>query len=263
MSALTKPTPFVPALGNLRDFQQAAVNILQGGIVGRDPATGYAKKWILGYPFEGHAMRSSDNSLGAAGDKRIEVLQGRYLGEISLPNVTITDASRQAAVFAQDDGTYSLRSGQMVARVIQYVSSGKALVEFDTSLQIHCLAETILRADMTDGGGTSGYKDFATSIPAGSLVIGNQFDVRTAFVGDTSAVIDVGISGNTNNFTALSTVSVFTTGVRGVQGPGATDNTYLGSATAPRVTITSDSDFTNVSAGEVDVRILYLPQLRQ
>ena len=151
----------------------------------------------------------------------------------------------------------------MVARVIQYLSSGKALVEFDTSLQIHCLAETVLRADMTDGGGTSGYKDFATSIPAGCIPIGSQFDVRTAFSGDTSAVIDLGISGNTNNFTALSTVSVFTTGVRGVQTPGATDNTYLGSATVIRVTITSAADFTNVAAGEVDVRVLYVPQLRQ
>ncbi len=252
----------VPGLGNLATFPQAATNIYQGMAVGLN-SSGYAIAWALGLPFIGHATRSSDNSAGAAGDKKIEVMRGMYLLEVSLANVTITDAYRQAAVFMADNGSgLSLRAGQMVGHVVQYLSSGKALVLFNTFLTIHCLAETVTKAAMTDVT-TTGTWDFLTSIPAGSQVIGCEFDVRTAFAGDTSAVIQVGIAGNLDNFTALTTVSVFTTGVKGVQAPGATDNTFLAAATAPRVTITSAADFTNTSAGgEVDVKVLYIPVLR-
>lgn len=262
MAALTKPVPVVPALGNLSNYPQAAVNIFDGASVGLN-SSGYARAWQLGDPFKGHAKRSSDNSAGSAGGKKIEVVRGRYVLEVSLPNVSITDGLRQASVFMTTSGDLSLRVGQLVGRVLQYLSAGMALVEFDTELQIHCLSETVLRADMTDNTNTTGYKDFATSIPAGCQILGVQYDVRTAFIGDTSAVIQVGIAGNLDNFVALTTPSVFTTGVRGVQSPGGTDNTYLGSATAPRVTITGAADFTNISAGEVDVKVLYLPQLRQ
>lgn len=263
MTALTKPTPILPALGNLRNFSQAAVSILQGAIVGRDPATGYAKNWILGYPFDGHATRSSDNSAGSAGDKKIETLQGRYVLEISLSNVSITDASRQAPVFAQDNGTYSLRAGQMVGRVIQYISSGKCLCEFDTALQIHCLAETLLIGGFTDNTNTTGYKDFATTLPSGAQVLGWQADVRTGFTGDTTAVVQVGVSGNLDRFSALTTNSVLAAGVVGCQAPGATDNTYLTAATTVRVTVTGAADFTSISAGEMDIRVFYLPTSRQ
>lgn len=263
MTALAKATPIVEAGGNLDNLKMGAVKIWEGSMVGLVRSTGYARGFTLGDAFRGHTKRTVDNSAGSAGDKRIETKRGRYVLEVALSGVAITDGSRRAPVFATDSGGLSLRAGQLVGFVLQYVSSGVALVEFDTELMIHCLSETMLIGGFTDNAGTAtGYKDFATALPAGAQVIGWQVDVRTGFTGDTTAVVQIGVSGNLDRFSALTTVSVLAAAVLGAQAPAATDNTYLSADTTVRVTVTGSADFTSISAGEMDVKILYIPTLR-
>lgn len=253
MTALTKHAPLPAITEGIDDLPMAAVTIYDGAAVGQN-SSGYARGFTLGDRFRGHAISGANNSAGSAGDKLVHVRRGRYLLEVSLTGVAITSAG--APVFIADDGSYSLRAGLMVGRVARYVSSGKAVVLFDTEAELICLSETLLKADFTDGGSTSGYKDFATQIPAGALVLGCEYNVVGAVSGDTSAVIQVGKSGSTAIFTADTAQSVFTTGIKGSAAPVATQ--YVGTAVTPRVTITSGADFTNIAAGsEVDVRIWF------
>lgn len=259
MTDLTTERPMkIQVIGqDFEEYPASASNILEGMMVGL--TSNYARKFTLGDNFVGHAKVSCLNSGNSAGDMNVRVYKGRYRARVALPNVAITDNNRQVAVYATDSGGLSLRVGFKVGRVIRYVSSGIALVEFDTHPQICEWSETVLRADMTDNSNATGYKDLTMSIPADSQILGVIFDTKTAFIGDTSFVYQLGIAGNLDNFTAVTTTSGFTTGRRGVQAPGATDNTYLAAATSPRLTGTSASDFTNVSAGEVDVKVRYIP----
>lgn len=110
------------------------------------------------------------------------------------------------------------------------------------------LTETVAKSAMTDGGSTSGTKAFANTIPAGSLVLGWTAVVNTAFAGDTSAVMKVGISGDDDRFSADTTQSVFATGTVGCL-PSADVRATAGTALTPLVTVTSASDFTNTTAG--------------
>lgn len=263
MSDLTseRPVRYVQPGVEYEEMPADNADLLEGMMTGVQSG-GYLRKFTLGDNFHGHLIRSCLNASGADGDINGRVLKGPYRARVALPNVAITDQYRQSAVFASDSGGLSLRVGYFVGRVVRYVSSGIAVVEFYTNPIIGVLSETITLAAMTDNTNTTGYKDFVNSLPAGCQVLGCLFDIKTAFVGDTSAVIQVGVAGNLDNFTALTTVSVFTTGVRGVQAPGATDNTFMGSATAPRVTITGAADFTSISAGEVDVKIRFLMPLQ-
>ena len=194
MTALTKHTPLPVQTEGYDDLPMAAVTIYDGAAVGLN-SSGYARGFTLGDKFRGHAISGENNASGSAGDKKVKTRRGRYLLEVSLSGVAITSVG--APVFAADDGSYSLRAGQLVGRVVHYVSSGKAVVLFDTDSDLCCLSETVAKSGFTDGGSTSGYVDLATQIPAGSLILGCEYNVVGAASGDTSAVIQVGKSGST------------------------------------------------------------------
>lgn len=257
--ALSKDTPLPVEVGDNGSIPAAAVRIYDGAAVGAN-SSGYGRGFVLGDTFRGHAIGGVDNSAGSAGDKNCRIRRGRYCLEVAIANVSITDAMKGAAVYLGDDATYSLRVGLLVGRVVRYVRSGYAIVEFDTEMQIQCLSETVTRAAMTDNTNTTGYKDFAGTIPAGALVLGVQEDVKTGFTGDTTAVVQVGKSGALAIFTADTAQSVLAAAVKGSAAPVATQ--YVVAATTPRVTVTGGADFTNIAAGEMDVKIFYVAPLR-
>lgn len=119
------------------------------------------------------------------------------------------------------------------------------------------LTETVLFSACTDGGSTSGFKDFAGTIPAGSVVLGWRGVTSAAWLGDTSAVMMVGVNGDTDRFSAQTTGSVFTATDIG-SGPIAADVLDgINAAITPRVTVTSNADFTNVTAGSTSVSVYY------
>lgn len=238
---------------------QASIKTYRAMMLGLNTSNN-VRGFVIGDVFAGHQLDPMiDNSNGAAGDEiAYQVLSGRYLMEVTLSGVTGTHARNRVPVFAVDASTYSLRVGQMVGRVVQYVDVDTAIVEFDTTATRQCLSETVTKSDFTDGGSTSGYKDFVNSLPEGAKVIDVVYDVRTGFTGDTSAAATVGESGNVDRFTVGSS-SVLAADVVGMVAPATSaDNCYLAAAVTPRVTVTGAADFTNIASGAtMDVKIFY------
>ena len=119
-------------------------------------------------------------------------------------------------------------------------------------------SQSLAFGDFTDGGGVDGFIDFDTAIPAGSLILGWEAVVSTAFdsAGTSTAVIEVGINGDTDAFSADTTQSVNTAATVGSGSLAATS--YRAAATTVRVTVTEDSDFGQIDQGVMIVRILYV-----
>lgn len=263
MTALAAERPMkIQVIGQDWDeFPADNVDIFEGAMVGIQSG-GYARPWALGDKFVGHAKASCLNAANADGDLPVRVYKRRYRAKVALANVAITDAIYGSAVYALDSGTLSLRIGYKVGKVVRYVSSGIAIVEFDTDPEICVLSETMLLAGFTDNAGTAtGYKDMVTPLPAYAQVIGWEVDTKTGFGGDTSAVLQVGIAGTLAKFSAVTTVSVYTAIRGGCQSPVASNN-FLLAATTVRATITGGADFTTIvtaAAGELDLKMRYLP----
>lgn len=126
-----------------------------------------------------------------------------------------------------------------------------------TARGIRSLTETWLRADFTDGGGTSGTRAMTGSIPVGAVLLGSKVLVNLGFTGDSSAALIIGDGSDTDRYNT-STIDVFTTAASGVQSGIPSGNKLITTANAPTLTITSGSDFTNVSAGSITVSLFYI-----
>lgn len=122
------------------------------------------------------------------------------------------------------------------------------------------LTESCVKSAFTDGGGTSGFKDFAGTIPLGSQILGWRAVTTVAWTGDTTAVMQVGVSGDVDRFTADTTYSVLATGVDGSTAIAADAGDGMSAAVTPRVTVTGTADFTNIASGATTiVSLLYIP----
>lgn len=257
--AATRPLRVQTTNQDWEEYPAAAADLYEGAMLGIN-SSGYARAWVLGDTFVGHAKTDCLNAAGAAGDKLVRVYKGRYRARVALPNVAITDAIFGSNVYALDSGTLSLRIGFLVGKVVRYISSGIAVVEFNTAPEICVLSETMLASAFTDGGAASGYKDMVTALPAYAQVIGWEVDVKAGFSGNVSATIQVGVAGTVDKFSAVTTVSVFTAIRGGCQSPVSSNN-FLLAATTVRATVTGATDFTPIltSGGELDLKMRYLP----
>jgi len=121
-------------------------------------------------------------------------------------------------------------------------------------LQVLC--ETVTRADFTDGGSTSGTYNLKTQIPAGAFILRTLVQDVTGFTGDTSAALIVGDGTDTDRYNT-GTPSVFTTATMITMGvpSGTLEHTAAKTVT---LTVTSNADFTNVTAGQLTIKIFYL-----
>lgn len=120
------------------------------------------------------------------------------------------------------------------------------------------VAETFTSADCTDGGSTAGTYTFTEKIPADSLVLGCKYEVTTAFKCDSTCVATVG-DGSTADLFGV-TASVAAAATVGCSAKYASNKSlpFVETATAPVVTITEDSDFGDVTAGEMTVSVYYI-----
>ena len=110
-------------------------------------------------------------------------------------------------------------------------------------------------ASFTDNGDASGYIDLGGAIPAGSIVTGWKAIVATGFTGDSTAVIEVGVSGDTDAFSADTAQSALVAGTVGSAAKEAL--AFVGADSTPRVTVTGGSDFGNISAGSMTLTVYY------
>lgn len=108
--------------------------IYRGAAVGEN-GSGYARPLVAADPFLGFAEGKSDNSAGAAGDKTVQVLQKGYI-TLPISGLAIT-ANDRPAVYASDDDTFTLTStsNTLIGYVDRWISTGLAVVEFDSAYQ--------------------------------------------------------------------------------------------------------------------------------
>ena len=124
---------------------------------------------------------------------------------------------------------------------------------------IHQIQQTVAYSDFTDGGSTAGTLNLTPTIPAGAIPLAWKAVVSTGFSGDTSATLLVGVSGDTDRFSASDGQNIFAAGTftessigEAVSGDGG------GSAQTVLLTLTSGSDFGSVSAGSMVLTIFYI-----
>jgi len=116
-------------------------------------------------------------------------------------------------------------------------------------------------ADFTDNTNTTGYIDFTKALPAGAVVIGWRADVTAGFTGDTTAVMQVGIAGDLDKYSANTAQSCLAAGTVGSLALAADSVTGFSDAKTPRVTVTGGADFTTIKtggSGEMTVEIFFI-----
>jgi hypothetical protein len=119
-----------------------------------------------------------------------------------------------------------------------------------------CLNQTFAYDDLVDGGGASGTIDLEEGIPDGAVVQQTVLHSLTGFTGDTSAVITVGDGTDVDRYNT-GTPSVFTTNVSGIAMGAPSGTVWHDDAATVTVTVTSNGDYTSVSAGQATILICY------
>lgn len=131
MTTLATDTPRVYELGTVNEIPVVANDIIyEGSAVGL--SSGYARPLVAADTFVGFCEQNVDNTGGAAGAKNVRVI-AKGLVQLAVSGVTaITNVGD--AVYASDDNAFTTTASTntYVGAVRRFISSGVALVEFDT-----------------------------------------------------------------------------------------------------------------------------------
>lgn len=139
--------------------------------------------------------------------------------------------------------------------VAKYVKVKNDGADNDWCVVAGVISETVTIADFTDGGAAVGTVALSTQIPAGAFVTRAYLLDVTGFTGNTSAVITVGDGTDVDRYNT-GTPNVFATAAAiDLAAPsGVQIHTTAKTVT---LTVTSASDFTSVTAGQLTIRIFY------
>ena len=212
-------------------------DIVDGTIVAADIATGaVATAEIL----DGTIANADISASAAIAHSKLASLTNGYLLVGSGSVATATQISGDVAL--ADSGAVTIQSNAVENSMLNVPV-------------LRAYQETFAFGDMTDGGGTSGTFDLSLSIPEGAVVTQVFIDAVTGFAGDTSAVITIG-DGSTADRYNTGTPNVFATADH-VSAGAVSGTAYHSAAKTPKVTITTNSDFTSVSAGQATITIFY------
>lgn len=130
--ALNADTPREFPLGEIEEYPVIASDIVYEGAAVGENAAGYARPLVAADPFLGFAESQVDNSAGAAGDKNVRVkTRGRV--RLTVAGATAITANDRPAVYASDDGTFTLTStaNSKIGYVSRWIASTDCIVEFD------------------------------------------------------------------------------------------------------------------------------------
>ena len=150
--------------------------------------------------------------------------------------------------------------GQKCFEVTRFISTTKLRGRFVTDgdkMRLVSYQETITYDQFTDGGGTLGTLALNTTIPAGAVFARCLVTDITGFTGDTSAVITVGDVGGDVDRYNTGTPSVFTTAAAGVDMGAPSGTLWHTAAVVPDVHVTSNADFSSVSAGQLTITLFW------
>jgi len=132
-------------------------------------------------------------------------------------------------------------------------ASGTAAVDLGAIVK---LTKTILFSEMVDAAATGTFT-FAEEIPAGAVFLRAACTAVTGFAGDTSATITIGDGTDADRY-HTGTPNVFATAATGVSVGVPSGRVDHAVAKAPVVIVTSNADFTSVSAGSVTLELYYI-----
>lgn len=145
---------------------------------------------------------------------------------------------------------------------VRYISATQGVFKFNlegrTNFVMKSYQQVITRAQFTDGGAAAGTKDLNVTIPAGAVFLRSLITDITGFIGDTSAVVIIGVTGGDTDRYNTGTPSVFTTAAAGCDLGAPSGTMWHTAAAVPTVLVTSNADFTNVSAGQMTVTLVWL-----
>ena len=134
MATLIKNEARTYQVADREDYPVVADDIIYEGAAVGENGSGYSRPLVAGDTFQGFAVSKVDNSGGAAGAKLVNV---KASGRVVLPiaGVDVTSNAR-AAVYASDDNTFTLTAtaNSLIGYVSHFVSTGFAVVEFDSGL---------------------------------------------------------------------------------------------------------------------------------
>jgi|APSaa5957512622_1039677.scaffolds.fasta_scaffold165936_2 hypothetical protein len=126
-------------------------------------------------------------------------------------------------------------------------------MRLDNPRTIH--SQELAFGDFTDGGSTTGYIDIAYPIPANASLIVWTATIIEGFTGDTTAMMQVGIDGTADKYSAATTLSCFTTDKVVCCSPGEVISNDISAEHTVRVTVTGGSDFGDITAGKMVVSL--------
>lgn len=130
MTTLTKNSPRKLEGGEINEHPVIASDIIYEGAGVGDNGAGYTRPLVAGDNFRGFSEAEVDNSAGAAGDKRVRVLEKGKL-QVPISGLVITDVDQP--VYMSDDDTFTLVAvgNSYIGTVHRFVSSGIGIVAFD------------------------------------------------------------------------------------------------------------------------------------
>lgn len=161
---------------------------------------------------------------------------------------------------ADEDGINVNDELQKSVEITAYISATVARFKFITSgdkMRLVSYQQVIARSEFTDGGSTLGTLALGVTIPAGAVFARCLVTNITGFTGDTSAAITVGDVGGDVDRYNTGTPSVFTTAAEGCDMGAPSGTLWHTAAVVPDVHITSNADFTNVTAGQLTITLFW------
>jgi len=182
--ALSENTPYKKEGGEYNSVPLAsAAKLFQGSMVGGN-GSGYGRALTAGDAFLGHSQNFVDNTSGSDGDLDAQILTGRYRLQVTVASVSITNAEDKAPVYASADDTITLTPGTntLVGRVVRYVASNTAVVEFETSSlesASSLLMANVTATELVDVAGTDvAYVEATYTLDGSRLRVGDIIRIQ-------------------------------------------------------------------------------------
>ena len=212
----------------------------------------------------------------SSGIGNVSITFSGNLGKLNVPAVSVASndlegSSPTVAITVTTAGVTATARGAGAGALLIDMTNKKAYINNGTPNapiwnqyagipdSVGLIEETVAVGDFTDNEDATGYVDLSDSLPAGAIPLAWKAVVGTAFSGDTSAAMQVGVSGDLDRFSAVTDQDVSSTGTVGASALGQSDVLDgIGGAQTIRITLTGGSDFGSISQGEMDVSFFYL-----
>jgi hypothetical protein len=250
-------------------LKPASVAFAYGDIVTRD-SSGYLAKATATTPralLLGLIQRtvvSTDADYAQNTLVNVEVFEhdpGEFALDVGTGTLTQAMLGKQFDLKDENEVNVNLNSIGHVT-LVRYVSATKGIFKFNlegrSNFVLKSYQQTITRAQFTDGGSTAGTKDLDITIPAGAVYLQTLVTELTGFTGDTSATFILGVTGGDTDRYSNGTPSVFTTAAAGIDAGVPSGTKWHTAAAVPTALITSGSDFTAVTAGQMTLTLVWL-----